>query len=222
MIHRRPFAILGLSLLLFAGCIPNRSVTYQLSFSVTGAPEQRDLAEAALRVVERRLESMGETLVDKNVKTGTDTADLAITVSGAAPVDVLTEQLQEPIKFRIMAQAPDDRADIIVTGHGGFKETGINDSSLYSVQASQDSSGKGVITLNFTPEGRKILAKVFKANKGKYLGLFVRGKLASKLLVETDTLLDQIVIRDLPSADLARVFADDINVGLHVSFSPRS
>jgi len=64
------------------------------------------------------------------------------------------------------------------------------------------------------------MQQVFKENKGKSLGLFIRGALVSKLLVETDELKDDIVIRDITSHEIAEAFADDLTVGLHVRFLP--
>lgn len=210
----------GILLLALAACARAGSVQYNLTFNVTDANDRQQLALAAMRVIERRLESMGEEITDKEVTPSGDSYNLSVSVKDEEILAVLTDRLQEPIRFRIMEQVPEAEADAVVIGHGGFKETGINDDSLYSVEAQEDANGKGVIILNFTDAGRAKLAEVFKKNNGKYVGMFIRGVLASKLLVETGTLRDNIVIRDLPSAELARVFADDLNVGLHVTFTP--
>jgi hypothetical protein len=219
--NRLRLALIGSMVLALAACSgPRAQLTYNLAFDVSGAEDQRQLALAALRVIDRRLESMGEEAIDKEILTEGGFA-IRLTVSEAI-ADVLTEQLQRPLQFRIMESAPEAEADVVVASHGGFKETGIGDAALFAVTPLVDDEGKGGITLQFTEEGRALLAKVFQANKGKYLGMFIRGQLASKMLVETDTLLDQIVIRDMPTAELAEVFADDLNVGRHVTFTPAS
>lgn len=212
--------IAGFSLLLLAACSSD-SVSYTLGFSVDDPEDQAALTEAAQRVIQRRLEHIGEDGKVQVVHDG-DTTKIRVDVGDSAVPDILTGELQQPLNFRIMQQVPEDQADIVVEGQGGFQETGIDNASLFSVAASEDDDGKGVIVLNFTDDGRAKLAKVFQESNGKYIGMFIRGQLASKLLVETGTLLDMIVIRDLPSAEIALLFADDVNVGLHVTFTPAS
>ncbi|TSC79242.1 MAG: hypothetical protein G01um101425_742 [Candidatus Peregrinibacteria bacterium Gr01-1014_25] len=207
------------ALLLTTGCSGNTVVRYKLTFDTPGAGDQQELTLASIRTIERRLESMGEQLVDKEVTVESGSSLLTITVADRTIADLLTEDLTQPLQFRIMEQAPEAQADTVVIGHGGFRETGIDDRSLYSASASEDAEKKGIIQLAFTDQGRTALAGVFRRNKGAYIGLFVRGRLASKLLVESDTLREHIVIRDLPTSEIARVFADDLNVGIHVTFT---
>lgn len=209
--------------LALAGCgNSTTTVSYTLTFDVPNPAAQQDLALAATRVIERRLDHMGEELLDKEVRAAGSDMNLVITVADPSVASLLTEELQTPLNFQIMEEAPEDQADIVITGQGGFKATGVDSGSLYAAIAQEDGDGKGVITLQFSPDGRQKLSDVFRRNKGKNIGMFVRGKLTSKLLVETDTLKDDIVIRDLPSAEIARIFADDINVGLHVTFTTAS
>ena len=61
---------------------------------------------------------------------------------------------------------------------------------------------------------------LFAESEGKNIGIFIRNQLVSKLLVDTDELIDDIIITDIPTVQLANVFADDVNVGLHVTFTP--
>ncbi len=196
------------------------TVAYTLAFNLPDPASQQDLGLAAMRVIERRLDHMGEALIDKEVRNTNGEMALLITVSDPAVATLLTDELQTPLNFQIMEEVPVEEADIVITGQGGFKATGVDSASLYAAIAQEDDDGKGVITLQFSPEGREKLSAVFRKNKGKNIGLFIRGKLTSKLLVETNTLKDDIVIRDLPSPEIARIFADDLNVGLHITFTP--
>jgi preprotein translocase subunit SecD len=106
-----------------------------------------------------------------------------------------------------------------VEGHGEFAATGITEEDMVWADAAEDEQKKGVVRLTFTPQGSQKLAAVFKENKGKSIGIFVRDRLISKLTVQTDVIEDHIVIRDIPSSELARIFVDDLNVGLHVTFT---
>lgn len=217
-----PIVGILLTLTLAACGSSTTTIAYSLGFNLPDAASQQDLALASLRVIERRLDSMGEVLIDKEVRSADGITSLVITIADPVIGSLLTEQLQTPLNFQIMEEAPEDQADLVITGQGGFKSTGVDSTSLYAALAQEDSEGKGVITLQFSPDGREKLGQVFRRNKGKHIGMFVRGKLTSKLLVETDTLKDDIIIRDLPSAEIARIFADDLNVGLHVTFTPAS
>ena len=48
----------------------------------------------------------------------------------------------------------------------------------------------------------------------------MRDQLVSTLLVDTDEVKDKIVIQSIPNPELAEIFSDDVNVGIHVTFTP--
>ena len=96
----------------------------------------------------------------------------------------------------------------------------MTEEHLEWVEAAEELDNKGRITLSFSPEGRELMRTVFRQNVGRNIGLFVREKLVAKLQVDTAELKDDIIITGIPSPELARVFADDVNVGLHVIFTP--
>ena len=219
----RRASLLLLPLLL--GCSSTGSITYRLDIDPTVAVERSsDLTLASMRVIERRLENLGEDILEKDITFEDGAPHISLTVSDPSALDLLTNQLTAPFTLRIMEEVPEKEATIIVGVHGGFRETGITEKHLRWVEASTDGDvlDKGRATLQFTEEGRKLMSELFKKDKGKHIGLFVRGKLMSKLLVESDTLKDDIIIHDIPSVEFAHVFADDVNVGLYVTFSPRT
>jgi preprotein translocase subunit SecD len=209
------------AILLLAGCTSN-AINYQLTFNLTDPAIQSDLTSRSLRVIDRRLERIGERVMKNSITKNEEGVLLTLELSDAVAIDTLSEELTAPFTLRIMRQAVGTEApDAVVTGHGGFMETGLTEAHLNWADAREDpATQKGEVRLTFTPEGRALLADVFKKNKGKYIGLFVRDKLVSKLLVETDELKETIIIRDIPSPDVASIFADDLNVGLHVTFTP--
>lgn len=216
--------LLGLSaaVIVLAGCSSQTTVRYNLTFNVSKAEDQLSLTQASMRVVERRLEHLGEQLLDKQIDTKTKQTAIIITVPDKGAADELTKELTEPFKVRIMAQTgTGETADITVDGQGGFKETGITEKDLLWVDARTDpQNGKGEVGLEFTDAGKIKMQALFRQMVGKNIGIFVRDRLVSKLHIATDNIPNTIVIRDIPSADVAMVFADDMNVGLHVTFTP--
>lgn len=218
----RRLALLLLPILI--GCSSTGSITYRLDIDPTIASERgSDLALASLRVIERRLENLGEDILEKDVNFENGAPLISLTVGDPSTLDILTKQLTDPFMMRIMEESSEEEATITIATHGGFRETGITEKHLLWVTASTDGDAleRGKATLQFTEEGRKLMNEMFKKNKGKYIGLFVRNALMSKLLVESDSLKDDIIIHDIPSVEFAHVFADDVNVGLYVRFTPR-
>lgn len=211
-----------LLLVFLAGCSgSSASARYGLTITLADAAKRPDLMAATLRVLERRVDALGAKLQNKSVQDA-DQPTVSIGVSDPKILPTLASQLTSPFTLRFMRQTRGkEKADITVEGHGGFKGTGITEKDILWVTAAKDpQSGKGVVVLEFSPSGRTLMEHVFAENKGSYVGLFVRGHLVSKLLVETDKVKDNIMIQNIPSAELAGVFADDVNVGTHVVFIP--
>ena len=195
------------------------SVTYNLEVNIESPDQVSPLLLASKRVVERRMQSIGEDIIDLNLKRVGEDAQIYVEAEEKIALELLSENLMEPFVLEVMEEAPSDTADITIESHGGFSSTGVNGSHILWMQSDEQANGRGKITISFSEEGRELMGKVFKKNIGKSIGLFVRGQLVSKLLVETDELKDDIIITDIPSIDLANVFADDVNVGVHVIFT---
>lgn len=214
---KRFFLTLAL-LPVLAGCGSN-AVTYTLATPQTDEDKVNALLVASMRVIERRMASIGEEVQDINLNRNNG---LFITVQAKnqTALDVLTEALTAPFDFVIMKEAGEEEPEVTVEGHGGFVSTGITGEQILWLQASEEDGGKGRVTISFSEEGRNMMSQVFKENFGKSIGIFVRGQLVSKLSVETDELKEDIIITDIPTTNLAEVFADDVNVGLYVTFTP--
>lgn len=209
------------SLLLLAACGATKTA-YEISFDIPDAEQQSSLTLASLRVIERRLSRMGDQLLEQDMKTREQEVIIALRIRDKEASETLTAELVKPFTLAVMEQSPEKTADTIVEGHGGFRATDITQEHLQWVEARTNGpEGKqGMVILYFTPEGRTRMQKIFRKNKGKAIGIFVRGQLVSKLMVDTDIVQDDIVIQNIPSYEIARVFADDMNVGLHVTFTP--
>lgn len=215
----RTFAVLA-TVALLSACSSQATVSYEMTMNTPVPEEREELTKASLRVAERRLESMSETPLDQTVDMDSDPPTMTLTVSSEDIASFLTEELTAPFTMEVMKEVAEGEGDITVNGMGSFKKTGINQAHLVWVNAKEDGTeGKGMVRLVFSDEGRALMTQLFKESKGKNIGLFVRDRLVSKLMVETDLMQDEIIIRDIPSLALAQVFADDVNVGLHVLFT---
>ncbi|MDA1208850.1 MAG: hypothetical protein O2904_02345 [bacterium] len=196
----------------------NASVTFVVTTDVEQTERKVQILSAGLRVIERRMASMGEELINLDLRNTDTGAEIDIAVANQEPIDSLVDVMTEPFNLRIMKESGQEDAQIVVEGHGGFINTPVNEMHIDWLHAAEEPGGKGRITITFTDEGRELMSDVFKENIGKSIGLFVRNQLVSKLLVETDKVLDDIIITDIPTVQLANVFADDMNVGLHATF----
>ncbi len=225
MDRSRLLAISGLVLVLLAvggwwyymGNRETSSAQYQVTI-VSSVPQERsELLAAAVRVVQRRLAAAGD--ADALVAPDAKEIITAVSTSPAALAE-LSQQLLQPFSLKIMEQVPEAEAELIVQQHGGFASTGVDEDFITKAVASVMEDGKGQVALSLSPEGKERMDAVFRKNKGQFIGLFVRDRLMSLLKVESDDAKQTLTIAGIPSADIANQFADDVNVGLHVTFTP--
>ena len=209
-------------LLVLAACAHSgETVTYNITTNVTDISKQQILVQQSERVIERRLESLGEKKPVTEIKKTGSGFQITAHASNKDMLSALTQQLQQPFKLRVMAETqPGEKADITVEKFGGFSETGISEKDLdWVIGGEEPGTKQGQVELAFTAKGRQKMSALFKVMKGKYIGLFVRDQLVSRLHVDTDKLEAVVVIRQIPQPELAQIFADDVNVGLHVAFT---
>lgn len=215
--------LLSLTFAALAACSGGPAVRYQLTMNLTDAEKVSELAQETVNVMERRLEAMEQKNPSGKVEsTGSGSAIVSVSTKSPEALDALTKAMQEPFDFAIMAQAAaGQKADVTVEKYGDFMRTDITGADLAWIKAEKEPGKElGQIHLDFTPAGRDKMAKIFKEMNGKNIGIFVRGQLVSLLQVATGTLADDIVIQDIPSLELAQTFAEDVNVGIHVTVTP--
>lgn len=209
--------------LLLAACSSQQTVTYRLAFDVTDPKLQQELTQISMEVIERRLGHLGVQMLDRSADASKPDAPLlTIVLPDKESADALTGELTAPFSLTVMAEAAaGEKADITIEGRGGFTDTGINEDDFEWVEARKDpASNKGEVGMALTADGQKKMQALFSRMKGKSIGIFVRNKLVSLLKIETDKVPTTLVIHDVPSPDIARIFADDMDVGLHVTFTP--
>ena len=216
----RLFPLFGLSLAILAACGGPATVSYRLTFDSTDPATVEELSKAAIRVAERRLDRLGATITEQKIAKDVDGVTVELRISDAASAEALTSELTAPFDMQIMVETT-EQADITVEGFGGFKLTPVNGDDIVNILAAMNPEDKtGVVRINFTPEGLEEMRDLFRANVGKNIGLFVRGRLVSALTVESADLPNPLVIDGIPNVEMAMIFADDVNVGLHVTVTP--
>lgn len=215
---RNHFVLIGFALSL-AACSGEQKIMQKVTIRSSDSTKVVSLVQATERVMDRRLAAIGVQNAHASVvPTGTNTALLTLTLPTAETAERTKQILAEPFTFDLRIEEPKAQGD---TGESEWTGTTLTGSSLVWVQAvGNRATGAVSIELQFTEEGRKALATVFKENVGKNLGIFVRDLLVSKMSIAMTTVSDHIVISGIPSAAIAEVFADDVNVGLFVDFTP--
>lgn len=221
-------ALLTLAL---AGCSA-QTIRLKLTFDTADVQKQSELLQAVTRVIGRRLSRWEGVIPEKLIaQQQSGSTLLTFDVGDAEARTTLVEELLKPFSLTIMTLNAEEKdlpteaqgakaGDLYVEEQGWFNFTGITQEHIAWAQSGTDSQGKkGAVRLDFTDEGRTLLADVAGKNPKGIVGLFVRGKLMSKMQMEGKELQREIVIQNIPNALLADIFADDVNVGTHVTFS---
>lgn len=210
--------IAGSLILALAGCGSRQAMTYTATIDEGGSARVMELIQASERVLKRRLAgAQVQGSIVSVVPTGGSNAVVNLKLPNAAAGEVAERILADPFTFEIRV----DGGVKTDTGEADWKSTGIDGAMLSWIQPVHlTDTGELGVELQFTPAGRKAVEGMFKSNKGKDIGIFVRDLMVSKLRINADKPGESIIISGIPSAKVAEIFADDVNVGLHVAFSP--
>lgn len=213
-------SIIGAALL--AGCAAESAVqTYELSIDTSVRGLQNDLTLRSMNVIERRITRLGGTIIDQKIDQTGDNTAITIETESIDTITALTEELTEPFNVEILIETEnEEEADVLVEGHGGFVRTGIENDDLTWAEAADSGDGNAAIRIELSEAGAQKLQELFADNVGNDIGIFVRGRLISKLNIQSPEVSNFIQIRNVPSLDMANIFVDDLNVGLHVEFLP--
>jgi hypothetical protein len=219
----RKFAIAGiLALSLLAACGSAATVKYKATFKDVDSAKASVLMESIERVIIRKLAALG---IDANslrvdvIPTGQSGATVTVHVPDATVLEATKALLAETFTFDIRIEKelkPDGQE-----AKDNWIPTAVTGSELLWAQATGNrETGEISVELKFNEQGKNLLHEVFMQAKGKHVGIFVRGLLVSKLKIADTALSDRVVIGGIPSDKVAEIFADDVNVGLRVGFSP--
>lgn len=218
----RKTLLLG-ALLLVAACSPatNRGpaeAALRLTFDTTDAAVRTELTKKSITVIERRLSRYGATMEDLRTAPDGSGVTLRLTLPDADLADELTTELAMPYTFAIVREdAKGGTGALTFEGQGTFVPTSVTEEDLAGAEWAPDGGGAAV-RLVFTDAGKKELAALSASGKDQIFAIVARGVLMSK--TRGDALQGEVVIRGIPTPEFAEVFVDDVNVGLHVTFTP--
>ena len=204
-------------LLGLGACGGTQTVTETMTIHGVDASKTLEVLQGSEHVIVRRLAAADiRNVTAKAVPLTATTATLSITVPDNTAADKTRQILAEPFTFDLRIEKP-----ATGSGESDWTATAVTGDTLDWVQViGEKQTGHIGIELQFNSVGQAALASVFKDNVGKNVGIFVRDLLVSKLKINNSAVADRIVISGIPSATVAGIFADDVNVGLHVLFTP--
>jgi preprotein translocase subunit SecD len=186
---------------------------------VTDTAKQQVLFPAAERVIARKLASIDI----KNARIsvlhfGGDKATLTVGLKNMEQIEAADALVQEKLTFDIRVE----ESPASTTADAVWKDTGVTAKQLEWIQPLTNPTTSEVgVELQFTDEGKMLLSKAFADNAGKNIGIFVRGLLVSKMTISSTPLQSShIIIGGIPSAKVAEIFSEDVNVGTHLTFTP--
>lgn len=196
-------------------------VTVQYDMSLNPAVQEpalrQQLIQAGMNVIQRRLSRLQEDTLDISVDTSGIDPRIKVGVSTQDTADQLTAELQSPFTFRLVKQITTGTG-FVIEGQGTFAETGLTEKHVLWVEWAEDDTGKGAARIVLKPEGQELMRRIIDENPDTVLGIMSRGVLMSKTLPEKGQ--GEIIIRNIPNPVYAEIFADDVNVGLHSTFTP--
>ncbi|MSR87045.1 hypothetical protein EXS70_02630 [Candidatus Peribacteria bacterium] len=212
--------ILAFTLLLVA--CGEKTVSFTVTMDTQDPKLRSDLMAAIPRVVDGRVEAKKKHVVVQSLEEKDGALVLTATVSDAEAAELLKNGLTAPYSMAIMKKVDAGMGDMISEKFGDFKETGISTKHFAWVVAGVTSSTgeeRGMAVIQLTPDGQSLLKDMFSTNRGSTIGIFARGQLMSIKTVDTTDKQDSIAVDGIPNGALAAAFADDANVGLHVTFT---
>lgn len=210
------------------------SATVQLNVSYKGTVDgarKAELSSAVGRIVAGRVLGMNgggvsaemtaepeHRLISQKFEENASGGVLTLAISSPEAAEILKEQMMEPFTLHVLIQAEAGKGVFRHETYGEFMESGVIETHFDWATAAAVPNGKGSVTLTLTTEGQALLKQVLKENEGKLMAIFIRGRLMSISKIETADTRQVIHIDQIPSSNIAAVFADDVNVGLHMSF----
>jgi len=215
-------ALFALLITACGGATPT-TLSYNVTFTTDNTDRMNDLSLATRHVIERRLGRLEGNLLDYDVAYDKETkvATIDIEIDDNKVASVLNEEIITPFTFevRYLVKEPTD-GDIEVEGMGFFRVSTIGKSDVDWVigETTEPPLNRGRVTIGFKDESVESMQALFAEQAGNTIGLFVRNRLTAAVQI-TDEFEKILVIEGLPSGEIAKIFADDMNVGIHMTFT---
>jgi len=213
-------AVSALFLSACGGSLTSEKATYALTINMTGATVVDNLTNAAMRVVERRIDAMG--VVNQKNEFGEGNKSIIVSMPDKEGIDELTRQLTRPFVLEVVKQTESGSTpDFTVEKLGGFSKTNIGTADFVGVEVGTDANKKARARMILTTEGRQKLKTLLAEQDGKMIGIFLHDRLISAFEASSSNQVEDLQIQNIPNLLMAEVFMDDVNVGLHVVFTPK-
>ncbi|MDD5469444.1 MAG: hypothetical protein PHO92_01445 [Candidatus Peribacteraceae bacterium] len=204
-----------------------KNASYDLTIKAKDEAQLQRILATTTRMVERRVEAIEyregvtDTLEDITISRKGGNTQLTLRFSTPIIAPILTEDLLEPFTMEFMEECPVEEADFVVAETQGYKRIPLGTEDVSWLLTEEESGIVGGVTMQFTPEGAQKKAELFEPRMGKNIGIFIRGLPVYRLRVEPDDVEEPVILIKVPDSELGSVFADDVNTGLHVSFSTK-
>ena len=213
---------LAITALALTACSGTTSVSFDLELNLNSPDYEEDILDAAELVVERQIAAFEtyEELEETTESIERDGTTIKVTANEELLIEDLTRRLTRPFSFEFMEIVPLEEAEIVVAETEGYAPIGLTGDHVEWLTAEGEIKTPGSVKIQFTAEGTELKNRLFSENIGEHIGLFVRGMPVYKLLVEDDDIEGNTLILNIPDAELGYIFADDVNVGLQVAFTP--
>jgi hypothetical protein len=210
--------------LILSGCGSSTSISMDVQFTTSGNDDRAELVLATKHIAERRLERLETEISDFDVTYGEDSsAVIVISGSNSDAMQDLLAQMTDPFAVEIRLQAEvHEEGDIEVEGLGSFRDIDIHKEDMRWVLSramEANPLNHGEIMIQFSETGTEKMDALFKEHSGENIGLFIRNQLAANFAISQDSFGGAITIPNVPSAELAQIFADDMNVGINMTFT---
>lgn len=220
--HFRTLIIGMTSIVALTACNQKTTITYNLDAKTQDGAKAITLLQSAERMMNRRM--AGEDL--KNARatvypTGLHAGLMKVEIPNTAEAkSVVNHIATEKFTFDLRIEKKPTTIDTENT-KDNWEMTPITGDQLVWAQAiGNRKTGEVSVDLEFNDIGAKNIGEVFTKNKGKYIGIFVRDLLVSKLRISDAKTTNHLLIGGIPSAKIAEIFADDVNAGLFVTYTP--
>ncbi len=217
---RNSLLVFGVALMLSA-CGGSATVVKTMHIRVADSAKVMTILQATEKVMERRFAALKlKNARASVVPTSAKTATLTLELPDAEAAEKMEAILSEEFTFDIRIEKEKEGNVKDETLPSEWIPTAFTGSSLSWVQAvGNKNTGRVAIELQFTEQGRTVIQSIFRENVGKNIGIFVRSQLMSTFTITDPNIGDTIAIGGAPSASIAEVFADDVNMGLLVNFT---
>ncbi len=219
----KKFLLPALFALILTACGESSTISMTGTFVTGGKDDKAELILATKSIAERRLARLDADLVDFDVTYNDDnTADISISGSDKEAMQQLLMEMTTPFVIELRLEAEEfQEGDIEVENLGFFRTTGIGNEDISWVlsRTMEGALEQGEVMIQFTEQGATKMQELFAGNVGKSVGLFIRGQLTANFAIQSENFGTSIVIPNVPSPELAKIFADDMNVGINMTFS---